>query len=279
MNVSVTAASKSVSSLEDALGIALFEREKNRIRLNQYGKALVNHAKVILSEVEAAKRQLTAMKASRESTVRINVPPAIVPRLLPEAIHKLRLEYPESTVKFAGNLVGSFSQFKLEELANDRYDILICIIDDVEDLSAFHHEKLVEIKLRVMASKNHPALEIKNPTLAKLRDFDWIAPSLEGTPNRVFRQTFHDNDVKIPNNIMSVPTREMMFSLLAQGGYIAMVPYHRALITEGFTAAEYIDIAGLNHGWCQHIVTRRGSVRGKYVERFIELLHELVDTA
>ena len=52
LNLSQPSLSRSIASLEDELGIVLFERQGRNIRLTKYGRIFLEHTDRILQEVD-----------------------------------------------------------------------------------------------------------------------------------------------------------------------------------------------------------------------------------
>src|SRR5689334_25422598 len=85
LSMSQPAASKLLKDLEDALGVALFERLPRGMRPTWYGEALIRHARMALSNLAQAGSELEALKTGRfgEVTVGAITGPAL--SLLPQA--------------------------------------------------------------------------------------------------------------------------------------------------------------------------------------------------
>lgn len=56
--ISQSTLSRSISKLEEELGVHLFERTGNKIRINQFGKRFETHVDRILQELENAREEL-----------------------------------------------------------------------------------------------------------------------------------------------------------------------------------------------------------------------------
>ena len=70
LNLSQPSLSRSIASLEDELGIVLFERQGRNIRLTKYGRIFLEHTDRILQEVDTATSTMRAL-AGDEGTVDI----------------------------------------------------------------------------------------------------------------------------------------------------------------------------------------------------------------
>ena len=85
LNLTQSAVSRSIRSLEDRLGVRLFHREKQRLVLSDAGRAMVRDARDILMRVDASARMVMAFGAGAD-VLRLGVLPTfattwLIPRL------------------------------------------------------------------------------------------------------------------------------------------------------------------------------------------------------
>jgi len=278
LNISVPAVTKTISSLENDLGIELLDRSGYRVALNEYGSRLVEHGKVIVSEIDEAKRDLSLMKSINENLVRLNASPAILPTLLPETIHRLREKIPNASISFEGHLVG-YAQQKLDDLLAGKYDVLVNVVEESNDLSNFRYQQLANMQLKLFSSPQHEAASLTNPTLAQLRDYTWLIPAArEGLPYKVMQRMFADSGTHLPDQLISLPTREVAFELMKKGNYLVIAPYHNKMIEhELSTSAKTIQCDQIHHGWPLYVLQRKTSIETIAIKTFIELLKETVN--
>jgi DNA-binding transcriptional LysR family regulator len=96
--ITPSAVSARIHQLEDQLGVSLFERERNNIRLTAEGERLLNHAKSMVKNWEHARYDVIAGSgASRQFTI-LGVPSLWETALLPWSL-KLRQQHPELKLK------------------------------------------------------------------------------------------------------------------------------------------------------------------------------------
>jgi LysR family hydrogen peroxide-inducible transcriptional activator len=93
--VSQPSLSAQIAELENALGVALFERNQRRVLLTEAGAALVERARRVL--LEAADLSETAWRFTDPftGTLRVGVIPTLAPYLLPRLAPALREAYPK----------------------------------------------------------------------------------------------------------------------------------------------------------------------------------------
>ncbi|RIW28451.1 LysR family transcriptional regulator [Bacillus salacetis] len=110
--------SKTISRLEEDLGVPLFERENRRIRLNAYGKLFLERVEKIFTELHEGKRELLDLAGTNDKNITLAVS---ISRLLPSLIKSFQDEYPD--VRFQ-QFLESTSSMKAE-LEQGRIDFCI----------------------------------------------------------------------------------------------------------------------------------------------------------
>ena len=93
-HISTPSVTRAMQHLEENLGVALFTRGKNRIELNETGKAAVESARKLLQEAEQAVQQVRAFD-QRQHTVVVK---SCAPAPLWELLLKLDTERPGKMV-------------------------------------------------------------------------------------------------------------------------------------------------------------------------------------
>lgn len=68
-HISTPSITRSMKNVEESFGVPLFVRSKNRIELNETGKAAVDAARKLLAEVEQAVRQVQDFDQRRKTLV------------------------------------------------------------------------------------------------------------------------------------------------------------------------------------------------------------------
>ncbi|MFT3974951.1 MAG: LysR family transcriptional regulator [Amaricoccus sp.] len=71
LNVASSAVSRQIGQLEDALGMAPFQRGHRRLRLTAAGEILYRHANRAIAPIEAAVSELDMLRGLRIGSVRI----------------------------------------------------------------------------------------------------------------------------------------------------------------------------------------------------------------
>ncbi|MBI3177979.1 MAG: LysR family transcriptional regulator, partial [Chloroflexi bacterium] len=94
LHVAQPAVSQQIRALEGELGVRLFERVGKRVLRTEAGRALLPHARLILSTVEIARNDLRERGALTRGTARLGAPPTVSAHILPTRITAFEQKYP-----------------------------------------------------------------------------------------------------------------------------------------------------------------------------------------
>ena len=94
------AVSQQIAALEKRAGATLVDRTSRGVRLTDAGRALVDHAEVVLARLAAAEAELEAMAGIRGGRVRLASFPTAGASLLPPAVALFTERYPEVELSF-----------------------------------------------------------------------------------------------------------------------------------------------------------------------------------
>lgn len=89
------AVSKQIHDLERELGgVVLFERVGRNVRLTEAGQALLEHVRIILAQVEAARAEIRERVGLQSGRASIGAPPTVGVQLLPRILAAFNQRYP-----------------------------------------------------------------------------------------------------------------------------------------------------------------------------------------
>jgi DNA-binding transcriptional LysR family regulator len=95
--VAASAVNRQIHKLEDELGVELFDRLPNGLRLNAAGERLLKHAQETLHQFQVMRTELDALKGERTGHVKVAAMDSFFEELLPSAVEDFTQLFPAVT--------------------------------------------------------------------------------------------------------------------------------------------------------------------------------------
>ena len=119
--ISQPALSMQIQSLEDGLGLALFERAARHVRPTPFGVGFLARAQRILAEVDDLGDSARAARGDDLGRLRLGVIPTIAPYLLPRVVGLMGQYYPQANLALRETITPRL----ISELSEGRLDAAI----------------------------------------------------------------------------------------------------------------------------------------------------------
>ncbi len=190
--ISQPAVSKQIKKLESELGIALFERQGNTIKLTSSGENLLEYVrqaksieKQIQSDIDIIKNQQTAkgeLKIGASTTISLYV--------MPKILSSFRRKYPD--VKLL--LINRNSENILKALINQEIDM--AIIEAHYKINAVHFQPFMRDEIIPVCSKHSPYAK-NDLTIKDLKDIPISLRERGSGTHAVLKQNLEAHKVKL----------------------------------------------------------------------------------
>ena len=214
--ISQPAASRLLSDIEVDIGGSLFDRHPRGMTATPLGAALVQHARVILSEIASLSEHIADLQGGHAGTVRVGcVTGPAVGAVLPAMI-ALRAEAGgiEPTIEVAPSTI------LLRGLEEGRFDFVIARLS--ADLGTRHlqaHPGRTEAVCLLVAA-THP-LANRQVSLADTLDYEFVIQE-KGSPIRTaIEQAFLTHGMRTPDKVTNSSSVLIALSLVAETTAIA----------------------------------------------------------
>jgi DNA-binding transcriptional LysR family regulator len=241
LSVSSSAVGKSISRLEDRLGVRLFHRNTRAITLTPEGELFLESCRRIFSEINKIELEFSQSKATPKGRLKVSLPD--VAMLMMPTLHGFMREYPDIQIdaEFTDTLV---------DVIDGGYDAVIRSGEQTD--SRLMSRRLGNYRLEVVGSpsyfarhgtpatpddlKSHACLHHRYPSSGKLQRWP-------------FAKSAPDADIELPISA-AVTTIEPLVSLAELGIGLACVPDFavRRQVAEGSLVRilnEYIEHVGV----------------------------------
>ena len=128
LHVAQPALGQQISALEDDVGAKLFERSSRGVVLTDAGKIFLEHAQVVLADVERARRAVRESSAIPSGDVVVGLPTTVALAATVPILQQCREHLPRVRLK----IVEAYSGFLREWLQSGRLDIALLFGDASE---------------------------------------------------------------------------------------------------------------------------------------------------
>lgn len=169
---------KSVRGLEAELRVPLLERTSRGVVPTRYGRAFAVRARAMQAELRKAEEEIALLADERAGSVAFGIGPAVAALLVPDAIERFRVAFPDSSVR----IVEGPSDSLLPNLREGLLDFAVGALPEAPLEAAYTFEPLFETVPVVVARKDHPRRHAR--TLAELADADWLGMPTPGLGGR-----------------------------------------------------------------------------------------------
>lgn len=178
LNMTPSAISHSISSMEKELGFSLFIRGKNGTVLTSNGEAIYPHVLEVLNSNEYLMQSVAQLKGLQAGTIKVGCFNSVCTAWMPAIMTAFRAEYPEINVNV---FQGTYADVEIW-LKNGTIDVGFLSESCAKD---FYYTPLYKDRLLCLTPKNFP---VKNP--------DYI--SVEELENQafVFQREACDTDIQ-----------------------------------------------------------------------------------
>jgi LysR family nitrogen assimilation transcriptional regulator len=172
LHVAQPALSQHIAALEDELGCTLFVRTNRGMTLTEAGRTLIEHARVVLADVERAKSAVRNISASIHGNVVVGLPTTVAMVATLPILQATRERFPDIRLK----LVESHSGFLREWLQEGRLDLAMLFASTSDP--AIEQRPLLEERL-VLVSQPSRAPQGREVSMQSLASRALVLPSKE----------------------------------------------------------------------------------------------------
>jgi DNA-binding transcriptional LysR family regulator len=175
-----SAISQQIAALEREAGTKLVDRSARGVRLTDAGRALVDHADIILARLADAESELEAIAGLRGGRVRLAAFPSVAASLMPVAIARFRERHPG--VEISMDLAEP--AYAEQQLRAGECDIAVSILPMAScSRDGLDHVPILDDPIYVAMPAGHPLARRQTVKLAELADEDWMLGSLNTCPD------------------------------------------------------------------------------------------------
>ena len=201
-NVTQAAISMQIRQLEDEVGLPLFTRTPRRVILTEAGEHLLERARSILREHDAALAELAELGGVEHGRLRIGSSSStFATDQLPWILTELRKKYANAEI----NVSAGTSDRLVDKLTHGQIDI--AFVSMPVESALITTDKLFTDEIVAIASPSHPLAKKRSITPSALAEQPLILGERGGNTRRMIDDFFEEAGLR-PNVIMELSRQE-----------------------------------------------------------------------
>jgi LysR family transcriptional regulator, pca operon transcriptional activator len=197
LNVSQPAVTKTIRELEEALGVAVFERDGRGIRITRYGEVFLRHAGAALTALRQGMDSVSQELFDAAPPVRVGALPTVSSRIMPKAMSTFLNEKTGSRVK----IVTGENAVLMEQLIIGDLDLVVGRLASPEKMTGLTFEHLYSEQVVFTVRPEHPLLSAPRSIFEHFGDYPVLMPTRGSIIRPIVEQFL------IANGVAGLPTQ------------------------------------------------------------------------
>ncbi len=210
--------SRMIQGMEQRLGHRLFDRQSKGMVLTPAGEILLDHARLLAFEMQAARDQLDALRGLRRGVVRIGAVAAVMRTLVTRAAAALLEAYPHLAVEMVEGTDGDL----LSALLDRKVDLVVTASQLEDDAVEAMGTCAYTDRFGVFCAAGNPIAD--SPALAELAAESWVMPGPTATPRVQFAARFREHGLPAPPVPVETASVETMIAVSAASRLLCWLP-------------------------------------------------------
>jgi LysR family nitrogen assimilation transcriptional regulator len=273
LHIAQPALGQQIAALEHDVGARLFDRSSRGVTLTEAGKAFLEHARVLLADVERARAAVREPSRVPAGDVAIGLPTTVALVATVPILRACRDQLPQVRIK----LVEGYSGFLREWLVSGRLDLALLYGDEPD--TGVAKKALLDDRLAFVSSP-YGATAPRKMALAALSRWPLVLPGRDHGLRRIIDAACEPKGIAL-NVVAEIESLPSVKRAVEAGLGSTILPLGSVAdeVAAGRLRAAIIDSPSmLRRVVCATSVTRPGTAAGNAVMRLIgDVLHKMVE--
>lgn len=261
LSVTQPTLSRAIARLEKQLGVQLFDRYQNRLRLNRYGEVFRAHAIRAINELDSAEDRISTLIDPASGTVSLGFLHSFGGWLIPELIAEYRKLSPNTSFELRGDAADAV----IDDIRHGRVDL--GFVSPEPAGSDLTWTEIAAEELFLLVPIGHHLAARNSVTLAEVSEDDFVglAPQfgLRQVTDRLCAQSCFT-----PRWTMVCTELSTVRALVASGIGVSVVPAPHDDKSGFSTRTSLIPISGTNASRPIGMVAAENHLRAPAIRRF-----------
>jgi DNA-binding transcriptional LysR family regulator len=258
------AASRLLKELEDVLEVRLFDRTPHGMHATLYGEVMIRHARMVLSNLDQAHDEISALRAGLAGQVQIGAIAAAAATMVPLAIARVKALYPQLQI------------WLQVETSEGHLDIMIGRVLERQGQfkDAVRYEPIAEEPLCVVVRPGHPLEQATGLTMHDIVNAGWVLHPPGSVLRHRFDMVFSQIGLSSPQNVVNTNNILAISGILLQSDMLAVMPEEVARQYEEFGTLKRLAIELPCRMDAFGIITRQTQLLSPAATVVLQALHD-----
>jgi len=270
LGTSQPAVSRSISDLEHALGVRLFDRSRRGVEPTEYGRAIIRRGIAVFDEIRQGVRDVEFLADPTAGELRIGSSEATAAGPAFAVMDRLAGRHP----RIVFNVVTGGLQTLYQSLVERSVELVMTGITSPvpEELVA---ENLFDDSLFVASGLQNPWTRRRKIELAELVDEPWTLPPYDSNPGVLLVDAFRASGLDLPRIAVVTLSLNLRIRLLATGRYLTMLAGYALTPPSKYPLIKALPVELPNVRRSIVIITLRNRTLSPLAELFIRTAREV----
>ena len=238
INVSQSAITTAIKTLEEMIGALLFERHSTGVSLTYEGNLFLDHARHIVESVEEAIRIPRRIREDLNGALNLAVSYTIAGYFIPPFLARFSRAFPNINVK-----LSEADRATIEEgLITGGFDMAVMLTSNIVNHEGLTHDILWKSRRRLWVDAHHKFLKQRSVTIQDISNEPYIMLTVDEASNTA--QRYWNLTPYKPETVFRTSSVEAVRSMVANGMGISILSdmVHRPWSLEG-RRVETLEVA------------------------------------
>ncbi len=266
LSISQSSVTEAIQSLEEDLGVTLFDRRARGLDLTHKGSLFLRHATQILGDVSNARMAFAEDAGQATGRLSLGVTSLVAGYVLSDILSRFRRAHPQVDV----SAIEDNGEYLQHLLIGGELDVAVLLTSGIRDRAALNVETLLVSPYRLWLPMGHPLTDVEAITLDQLAGEQLIVLTVDEIEDAT-RRLMGALSVK-PEIAFRTRSVEAVRSLVATGAGVALLPslVYRPWSLEGDRIA-IRDVSGDLPSVQVGLAWRKGAPLSPVARNFIRL--------
>jgi DNA-binding transcriptional LysR family regulator len=218
LNTSQPNISRSITELEQALGVRLLDRRPQGVEPTAYGRALLDCGVAVFDDLRQGVKNIEFLADPEAGEVRIGCTPFWAASLVSAIVDRLSRRYP----RIVFHLLTAETHALRRELSERNVDFLVAQRHRPFTSKELGFEILYDDSYVIAAGTQNPWVRRRTVELADLMNESWVLPPPESQLGSAIMEAFRASGLDYPRTTVFTGPAEVRISLLATGRFLTI---------------------------------------------------------